>query len=42
MKNTHGDLLNDIKKTGKLTKEQDDRIGKILEEWIPQSGITMK
>lgn len=42
MKNSHRDLLDEIKKTGKLSKDQDDRIGKILEEWIPQSGLSMK
>ena len=42
MKNTHSDLLNEIKKTGNMTKEQDEKIGKILEEWIPQSGLAMK
>lgn len=42
MKNSHRDLMDEMRKTGKLTKEQDDKIGKILEEWIPQSGLSMK
>lgn len=42
MKSNHGDIMNEIKTSGKLTEEQDVKIGSILEEWIPQAGLTMK
>ena len=42
MKNSHKDLMDELRKSGNLTNEQDAKIGQILEEWIPQSGLSMK
>jgi len=42
MKSSHSDLMEELRKSGNLTNEQDAKIGQILEEWIPQSGLTMK
>ena len=42
MKSNHGDIMNEVKTSGKLTEEQDNKIGSILEEWIPQAGLAMK
>ena len=42
MKNTHMDIVHEIRTSGKLTKEHDERIGQILVDWIPQSGLLMK
>ncbi|GJM17673.1 MAG: hypothetical protein DHS20C13_30000 [Thermodesulfobacteriota bacterium] len=39
MRNTHLDLMGEIKKTGVLTKEQHAKLGDILKEWLPQSGL---
>lgn len=39
MKNTHGGLMSEIKKTGVLTDEQNKKIGDILTDWLPQSGL---
>ena len=42
MKNNHRDLMDAMRKSGDLTNEQDKKIGEILKEWIPQSGLAMK
>ena len=42
MKKNHAELMADIRKTGKLSKENDEKIGKILLEWVPKSGLGMK
>ncbi len=42
MKNSHKDIVDDIRSTGKLSKENDERLGKILSDWVPQSGLLMK
>lgn len=42
MKTNHMDMMMEIKKTGKLSKEHDEKIGKILLEWIPTAGLAMK
>ena len=42
MKSNHKSLMDEIRKTGKLTKENDDKIGKILTDWIPSSGLIHK
>ena len=42
MKTNHGDIMDAIRTSGKLTEEQDEKIGGILEEWIPQAGLAMK
>lgn len=39
MKNNHSGLMKDIKNTGVLTSEQDEKIGSILTDWLPQSGL---
>lgn len=39
---SHSEIMIDIGKTGKLSKENDEKIGKILEGWMPQSGLVMK
>lgn len=42
MKTSHPQILEDIRVTGKLSKENDDKIGQIMTEWIPQAGLQMK
>jgi len=42
MKTNYKGLMDEIRNTGKLTKENDDKIGKILSEWIPSSGLALK
>lgn len=42
MKASHADIMLELKTTGKLTKETDVKIGEILTQWLPQSGLTMK
>ena len=32
-------MMNDIKKTGVLTDEQNKKIGEILTDWLPQCGL---
>lgn len=39
MINSHKQVLDDIKKTGALSKENDQKLGEILKEWLPQSGL---
>ena len=42
LKANHQQLLADIKKTGILTKDQDQELHNLLTTWIPQSGLKMK
>lgn len=42
MKSSHNDLMEEIKSTGKLSQETDVKIGEILTQWLPQSGLAMK
>lgn len=42
MKTSHKNIVDEIRTTGKLTKEHDEKIGQILTDWIPQSGLLMK
>ena len=42
MKASHKNIVDEIRTTGKLTKENDEKIGQILADWIPQSGLLMK
>jgi len=42
MKNSHKSIVDEIRATGKLSKENDEKIGQILSDWIPQSGLLMK
>lgn len=42
MKASHRDIMDDIKKTGKLSEANDKRIGEILLQWLPTSGLAMK
>ena len=42
MKANHKETMNEIKKTGKLSAENDALIGRVLLEWIPTSGLGMK
>merc|ERR1711976_795775 len=42
MKQNHRNLMDEINATGKLSKENNTKIGEILTEWLPQSGLKMK
>ena len=42
MKSNHADLMEEIRATGKLSNETDAKIGDILTQWLPQSGLAMK
>lgn len=42
LKTNHQNLLDDIKKTGKLSPETDKAFKTILETFIPASGLRMK
>ena len=42
MRSTHSDLLEEVRKTGKLTPENLAKLGNIIADWIPQAGLQMK
>ncbi len=42
MKTSHSGLMEDIKRTGVLTKDQDKEMGQILTDWLPTSGLEMR
>ena len=42
MKANYKPMMDEIRKTGKLTKENDDKIGKILTDWLPTCGLANK
>lgn len=39
MNNTHKGFLDEIRTTGALSKENDHKLGELLKEWLPQSGL---
>ena len=39
MNTSQKQFLDEINSTGKLTKESDKKLGEILTEWLPQSGL---
>lgn len=42
LKANHHNLLEEIRSTGKLSDENDDKLKTILETFIPSSGLKMK
>lgn len=42
MNSSHKDIMEEIKKKGDITKEMSTRLGEIITQWIPQSGLAMK
>jgi F-type H+-transporting ATPase subunit alpha len=42
MRNNHKNLMDDISKTGKLSPANYQKIGEVLLEWLPQSGLKMR
>lgn len=42
LRSSHSDLLEQISKTGVMTKEADDRLGKILDGFMEQGGFALK
>jgi F-type H+-transporting ATPase subunit alpha len=42
MKTNHKDTMEEIRSTGKMSKENDDKLGKLLLEWLPTSGLANK
>jgi len=42
LKANYPTLLNEVKKTGNLTKQQDEELTSILEQFIPNCGLAMK
>jgi F-type H+-transporting ATPase subunit alpha len=42
MKATYKPIMDEIRKTGKLTKENDDKLGRILTDWLPSAGLAFK
>ena len=39
MKTSHQGFLDEIRKTTVLTKENSQKLGEVLKEWLPQSGL---
>lgn len=39
MINSNKPFLDEIKNTGVLSKDNDHKLGEILKEWLPQSGL---
>lgn len=39
MKNSHPQFLEEIRSTGVLSKDNDKKLGELLKEWLPQSGL---
>ena len=42
MKTAHQDIVEEIRKTGKLSDVNDKKMGEILTQWLPTSGLAMK
>lgn len=42
MRGSHQDLMDEIRRTGVLTADQDKKMGEILTEWLPTSGLEMR
>ena len=42
MKANHADIMKDILDTGVLSDENNTRLGEILTEWIPNSGLELR
>ncbi len=37
--NSHPEILNEIRKTGALSKEIDAKLGQAISSWLPSSGL---
>jgi len=42
LRQNHPKLLEEIGRTGELTKQNDDELKNILEQFLPESGLQMK
>jgi len=42
MRANHQNLMDDVRMTGVLTGEQDKKLGEILTDWIPSSGLELR